>query len=191
MRKQEGEEKWLKESFRCRCDPAAEYFHVTAIRGGQAPVGHPPCITCDEASLCAMQSRNHPSLQMLLAQRDQQITEEKGSRILQTGLFFSSPSPRCCEPETLYSTRCVLLCQTPRQPWSALISAPGPYPQVSLTWQDSDTSRTSPATFTLAFSTAKHLLMCSTLPPRTCNLHQRWGFHWPHHCTDTNIFFFL
>lgn len=59
--KEGGERKRLKESFRCRCDLAAEYFNVTAIRGGQGPFGHLPCIMHDEAFRHAMQSRNCPS----------------------------------------------------------------------------------------------------------------------------------
>lgn len=132
--KKGGGRKWLKESFRCRCDPAAEYFNVTAIRGRQAPFGHPPRITRDKTFLCAVQSKNYPSFtaNASCSTGTADATEEKDSRILQTRLFFSSLSPRCCEPEVLYNVRYNLPFQTPRQPWSPLILVPGAYPQAHL-----------------------------------------------------------
>lgn len=113
--KKGGGREWLKKSFRCRCDPAAEYFNITAIRGGQAPFGHPPCMTCDGAFLRAMQSRNYPSFSANAPcpAGPADATEEKDSRILRRRLFFSSLSPRCWEPEMLYNVRHNLPCQTP------------------------------------------------------------------------------
>lgn len=129
--KKGGGREWLKESFRCRCDPAAEYFNITAIRGGQAPFGHPPCITCDGAFLRAMQSRNYPSFtaNAPCPAGPADATKEKDSRILQTRLFFSSLSPRYWEPEMLYNVKTQSSLPDSRQPWSPLILVPGAYPQ--------------------------------------------------------------
>lgn len=125
--------KWLKESFRCRCDPAVEYFNVTVITGGQAHPGHPPCIPHDEAFLCAKQRRKYPSLtaNAPCPTGPANAAEEKASRILQTRLFFLSLSPCCWEQEILYHVRCYFPCQTPRQPWSPLNPVPGTYPQAT------------------------------------------------------------
>lgn len=49
----------MKESFRCRCDPAAEYFNVCAMRRGQAPFGH-PLVSWWGLSVCKA-NRNHTS----------------------------------------------------------------------------------------------------------------------------------
>lgn len=113
--KKGGGREWLKESFRCRCDPAAEYFNITAIRGGQAPFGHPPCITC-EGPFCVQCKAEItlPSLQMLLVQLDQQMPQRKRTAGSYKQGYFSLPYPLATGNQ-----RCSIMlrhnlpCQTP------------------------------------------------------------------------------
>lgn len=91
----------MTESFRCRCDPAAEYFNVIATGGGRAPFGHPPRITRDERK----QQASFFQCKRSLYNRTRGCHRRKGQQEFPKKVIFLFPIP------LLLRTRDALQCK--------------------------------------------------------------------------------
>lgn len=128
--------KKMKESFRCCCDPAAEYFNVCATREGQAPFGHPLVLwwglsVCEANRNCTSSTANTPS------DRTRGCHRGKEQQDLTDKVIFPSPIPSLLSPRDVLM-HCIhhvwynIPWQISQKPWSPWILVPGSYPRAQL-----------------------------------------------------------
>lgn len=118
--------KKMKGSFRCHCDPAAEYFNVCATGGGQAPFGH-PLVSWWGLSVCKANRNYTSSSAKAPLGQTRGCHRGKGQQDLTDKVIFPFLIPSLLSPRHDHVWYNIPF-HIPQNPWSPWILVPGSYP---------------------------------------------------------------